>query len=98
MRLMDILHSCSHGHVAEAAVVSIGGSFAHKVRSSAEARGLSVGEYTSRHVRTFSQRANERDWRSISSTMQGEDLALLAGLQAVITRMMLVDGEHGASR
>lgn len=98
MRLTDVLHSCSDGHVAEAAVVSIGGPFAHKVRSSAAKRGLSVGEYTSLHVRKFSHHANERDWRVIASSMQGTDLALLAGLEAVMTRMMHAEGEPCVSQ
>ena len=92
MRVMDILHSCSHGHVAEAAVVSIGGSFAHEVKASAASRGQTVADFTAQHVRQFSRHASERDWRQVASRMQGADLALLAGLEAVMTRMMTADG------
>lgn len=92
MLVSDILKSCSHDHIARAAVASIGGDFARRVISRAEERGQSVGDYTSRHVRRFSQRASERDWRYVLATMEGEDLALLAGFQAVVLRMM-ADGE-----
>jgi hypothetical protein len=92
MLVSDILRSCSHDHVARAAVVSIGGDFARRVNSFAAERGESVGDYTARHVRRFSQRASERDWRYVLATMEGEDLALLAGFQAVVLRMM-ADGE-----
>lgn len=88
MRVMDVLHSCSHGPVAEAAIVSIGGCFAVRVRSSAAARGQSVGDFTSQHVRGFTECASERDWRLIAARMEKADLALLAGLEAVVTRMM----------
>jgi hypothetical protein len=88
MRVNDILHSCSHGHVAEAAVVSIGGAFANDVKSSAAARGQTVGEFASQHVIQFSQDAGERDWRIVADRMQRADLALLAGLEALMTRMM----------
>lgn len=88
MRVTDILHSCSHGHVAEAAVVSIGGPFARRVQSSAAARGQTIGEFTSHRVREFSSQASERDWRVIATRMQGADLALLAGLEAMMSRMM----------
>ena len=91
MLVTDILNSCSHGYVAEAAVSSIGGVFARNVRSSAAARGLSVGEFTSHNVREFSRQASERDWRTIASQMEGADLALLAGLEAVMVRMMVTD-------
>lgn len=94
MRLNEVLHSCSHGHVAEAAIVSIGGPFATRVMSSAAAEGESVGEFTARQVRSFSRIASERDWRTVSAQMHGSDLALLAGLEAVMTRMM---NERGAS-
>ena len=79
-------------------MVSIGGPFARRVRSSAAARGLSVGEFTSHQVRQFSRQASERDWRVIALRMQGADLALLAGLEAVMVRMMGSDGEGSTAQ
>ncbi len=94
MRVNDVLHSCSHGHVAEAAVVSIGGAFANDVRSYAAARGQTVGEFASQHVLRFSREASERDWRIVAARMQKADLALLAGLEALMTRMMSSDAQR----
>lgn len=96
MRVNEVLHSCSHGYVAEAAVVSIGGAFAHQVRSSAAAQGQSVAEFAAQHVRRFSRVASERDWRTVAARMQDADLALLAGLEAVMLRMMNEDGRSRA--
>ncbi len=88
MLVSDILKSCSHERVAEAAVASIGGDFAHHVRRRAGERGHSVGGSTANHVKQFSRQASKRDGRLLLATLRGEDLALLAGLQAVMVRKM----------
>ncbi len=98
MRVRDVVHSCSHDHVAEAAVGSIGGRFAIDVRSSAAAQGLSVGQFASQRVRQFTLQASERDWRIVQSRMQGADLALLAGLEALMGQMMSRDGQRSPGR
>ena len=43
MLMDDIFHSCSHEKVAQAAVASIGGAFADRVRQVAAVRGLTPG-------------------------------------------------------
>ena len=88
MLVSDFLNSFRHFSVAEAAVGSIGGPFADRVRRSADATGLTVGEFTALNIRRFSTDASERDWRLLTSRMRGEDLALLTGLQLVLQRMM----------
>ena len=91
MLVSDVLHSCAHRHVAEAAVASIGGEFAATVRRRADVTGQSVGDFTAARVRQFSRWATERDWRQVAAEMRGEDLALLSGLRVVLTRMMKSD-------
>lgn len=93
MLVSDILHSCAHRHVAEAAVMSIGGEFATAVRQRAETEGLSVGDFTAARVQRFSLQASERDWRSLNAQMRGADLALLSGLRVVMQRMMTDEGK-----
>lgn len=88
MLVSDILHSCTHRHVAEAAIASIGGEFAENVRRRALGRGMTIGDFTADRVRCFSGRASERDWRTMQAGMTGEDLALLSGLRVIMTRMM----------
>ena len=88
MLVSDILRSCTHRHVAAAAIASIGGDFAAAVQRRADGEGLSIGDFTATRVRSFSGRASERDWRLVAAQMQGQDLALLSGLQVVMTRMM----------
>ena len=88
MLVADILRSCAHQHVAAAAVASIGGEFAAAVQRRAAGEGLTVGDFTATRVRMFSGRAGERDWRMVAARMQGQDLALLSGLELVVSRMM----------
>ena len=95
MLVHDILRSCSHGYVAEAAVASIGGDFARQVTMRARERDQSVGDFTANHVRRFSGRATERDWRLVAAKMQGEELALLIGFESVVLRMIAEDMKDG---
>ena len=98
MLVSDILNSCVHGHVAEAAIASIGGDFAENVKRHAGEQGQSVGEFTAFQVRKFSMRASERDWRDVVANMRGEDLALLSGLQVVMLRMMSAQASDRSDR
>lgn len=91
MLVTDILNSCVHEQVAEAAVASIGGDFADRVKLSASAQGRTIGLFTAERVRKFTNFASERDWRVLAAQMHGEDLPLLAGLQIVVSRMMTTD-------
>ncbi len=88
MLVGDILHSCGNERVAEAAVVSIGGEFADRLRILAGRCDLSVGDLVGRLVRRFAIEAAERDWRFVISAMDGKDLPVLCGLRAVIDSMM----------
>ena len=91
MLVSEVLHSCAHRHVAEAAVLSIGGEFATEIRERAEHAGLTVGDFTASRVQQFSRLASERDRRLLTAQMHGEDLALLSGLRIVMQRMMTDD-------
>ena len=88
MLVSEVLRSCAHRHVAEAAVLSIGGTFANSVREQAAHAGLTVGDYTAARVQQFSRSASERDRNVVTAQMHGEDLALLSGLRVVLQRMM----------
>ena len=88
MLISDILHSCGNERVAEAAVVSIGGEFAGRLHMLAGRCDLSVGDLVGRLVRRFATGATERDWRFVTSAMDGEDLPILCGLRAIIDSVM----------
>ena len=88
MLIADILNSCAHESVAEAAIGSIGGDFADRLRTLATRCDLSAGELAGKLVRRFAIDATERDWRQVTAAMDGKDMPLLCGLRAIISSMM----------
>lgn len=88
MLIGDILHSCANASVAEAAVTSIGGDYAERIRALSKRCDLPVGELVGRIVRRFAFGAAERDWRFVTMAMNGADQPLLAGLKAIIDATM----------
>ena len=88
MLVADILHSCTDEGIAGAAVASIGGDFAARLRSEAARSGLSVGALTSSLVVRFARDANERDWRDLALATAGVDQPVLSGLRAIAERML----------
>ena len=88
MLVADILHSCTDEGIAGAAVASIGGGFAARIRAEAARTGLSVGALTSSLVARFARDATERDWRDLAFATAGADQPVLSGLQAIAERML----------
>ena len=86
MLLSDLLHSCANECVAEAAVISIGGSLASVIQSEAEERGVSVGFLAASFVRSFARHASERDWRDLVEAVRGQDVPVLSGLRVILTK------------
>ena len=60
----ELINSCSHEKVAEAAILSIGGEFRDRVALLARASDVSTGHYAAQCVRRFAEEANEQDWES----------------------------------
>ncbi len=86
MLVSDLLHSCANEGVAEAAVASIGGALAARLRAEAGERGMSVGALVSSLVRAFAREASERDWRHLATAVRGQDLPVLSGLDVIVNR------------
>jgi hypothetical protein len=84
MLVPDLLHSCAHASVAEAAVSSIGGEFAQALQNEARARGLSVGVLAAGFVQTFARDASPGDWRGLADAVRGKDFPVLSGLEAIL--------------
>ena len=88
MLIADILHSCSDEGIAEAAVTSIGGSFACDMRAEAARSNQTLGALASSLVRGFANGASERDWRDLRAAMRGSEVPVLSGLSLIATTMM----------
>lgn len=91
MLVADLIHSCSNEMVAQAALSSIGGRFAERVRVAAHEKGLSVGRFVSVVVRDFARRADDHVREALRDRITGDDQPLLTGLRAVL-EPVLEDG------
>jgi hypothetical protein len=84
MLVTDLIHSCSNEMVAQAALMSIGGRFAERVRVAAQEKGVSVGRFVAAVVRDFAQRADDSVREALRERILGDDQPLLTGLRALI--------------
>ena len=82
--IAEIIHTCSHEKVAQAAVASVGSGFASKVGITAGANGLSIGAFTARAVREFEKIGGEPEKHALRQAMYGSDQPILAGLQHIL--------------
>lgn len=84
----EIIHSCSHEKVADAAVASMGAAFAGRVGVTAGACGLSIGAFTARAVREFEAFSDEAERQAVRRAMDGSDQPILVGLQLILSPIM----------
>jgi hypothetical protein len=90
--IAEIIHTCSHEKVAQAAVSSMGSAFAGKVGVSAGACGLSIGAFTVRAVREFDELSGEVERQAIRKAMDGADQPILTGLQLILSPLIEKEG------
>lgn len=88
MFMKEMIGSCSLAPVAEAAVMSIGSAFFHRVAEAAETQGMSVGLYAARAVRRFSSRARAHDWDELRRLCAGHDMPVLCAIHHILTLAM----------
>jgi hypothetical protein len=84
----ELINSCSHEKVAEAAILSIGGSFRDRVALLARASDVSTGHYAAQCVRWFAEEAHEQDWEALSAVIAGCDTPILHGLRWLVETML----------
>jgi hypothetical protein len=84
MLISDLIHSCSNERIALAAMASIGGVFAERVRGAAQENGVPAGRYIARIVQDFGCRANVDARHALQKKVKGADQPLLSGLQHII--------------
>ena len=86
--LTELIRSCSHEKVAEAAVSSIGPGFRRLIADAAEARQMTIGAYASASVYRFSREADEH-----AGLVRARDDGREIHERAVIVGRLCVDGE-----
>ncbi|MDB5594347.1 MAG: hypothetical protein JWM36_1308 [Hyphomicrobiales bacterium] len=84
MLLKELISTCSHERVAEAAVMSIGVAFRARIERAARHDGLSVGAYAARAVRAFRANASSDEWHELSLLCAGQDMPILCGLRHIL--------------
>ena len=84
MLITDLIHSCSNERVALAAMASIGGCFAERVRGAAQENGVPTGKFVAGIVRDFGRRANADMRRKLQKRVAGSDQPLLTALRDIV--------------
>ena len=95
MLVVELIRSCSHAKVAEAAIHSIGPDVAHEVKRRAHELGLDAGVYVAQSVQRFAGSAHPHDWSRLAARQRGVDMPILAGLHFILERH--IAGELGLS-
>ena len=88
MIVSEILKTCSHEKVAQAAAVSIGGLFYERVSGAAHESGLPPGLFVARAVRDFDHSADATQKLAIERAVRKSDMPLLAGLQKIVEKSL----------
>lgn len=91
----EIIRTCSHEKVAEAAILSIGASFHERVLLLAATSGMRPGAYVAALVARFAEEAGEGDLEALRRATTGSDMPILDGLRWIVEFM--IDGTAGAS-
>lgn len=82
--IAEMVRTCSNEKVAQAAVASLGSEFSGRVKATAKASGMSIGNFTARAVAEFDQRTGEDERQVLREIMRGSDQPILAGLQHIL--------------
>jgi hypothetical protein len=82
----EIVHTCSNSHVADAAVISIGGEIADAIADKANRHSMSRGAYAAHLVREFANRAGDGDERGVLAAAKGSQQPILSGLRYILER------------
>lgn len=90
----EIIRTCSHEKVAEAAVLSIGPGFRDRVALVAAASGMGAGACVAGFVRRFQEEASQRDMDALANFIAGSDMPILDGLRWIVEFM--IDGSGGS--
>lgn len=84
----EIVHTCSNSHVADAAVISIGGEVAKSLADNANRHDMTRGDYAAKLVREFASRASDGDQRGVAAAARGSEVPVLSGLLYILRRGM----------
>jgi hypothetical protein len=84
MLLIEIIKTCSHEKIAQAAVASIGSDFEQFVERAARERGMRTGSFVASTVRCFGHMAGDDEWAGLADAITGKDMPILSGLRHIL--------------
>jgi hypothetical protein len=84
MVVAEIIKTCTHAKVAQAAVASIGGDFSSRVNVVAVRRGVDAGAFAAEAVKDFDRRAGVGQRRAIEAAVERTDMPVLHGLRIIL--------------
>jgi len=80
----EIVHTCANVHVARAALASIGGDLAARIRDRACSANLTGGALVAHLVKDFKRLADHEEWDGVDLAAQGADQPILSGLRYIL--------------
>lgn len=96
--MKEIINSCSHDAVADAAVQSLGFEFYSRMKLLAGAHQKSAGAYAAHLVRQFAADADEHAWTQLALAVERRDMPVLAGLNFILDMMLQTGANIGGVR
>ena len=89
VNLREVVDTCANPNVAAAALASIGGGVAAKVRAVAARHGMPDGVLVAELVREFREYSCPSVLTSAEEAMRRSDLPVLAGLQHILLHALV---------
>ena len=93
MQIEEIIRSCVHEAVAQAAVQCIGRKFYADIEDAATNYGMTPGAFAALSVERFARHGDEAEIRAVRAAMERSQEPILAGLQRILC-IMLAAGVH----
>ena len=82
----EIVRTCANSHIAEAAVLSLGGEIARLLSEDAHRVAMSRGDYAALLVRDFAQNADAGEKDRVLNATRGSQQPILSGLRYILER------------
>lgn len=84
MVIAEIVRTCSHAKVAQAAVASMGREFSSRIDAVAGRQGVEAGAYAAGVVQDFDRRAGAVQRRELETAVRRTDMPVLHGLRLIL--------------
>lgn len=98
MQIEEIVRSCVHEAVAQAAVECIGRKFYADIEDAAANFGMTPGAFAALSVERFARHGDEAEIRAVRAAMVGAQEPILAGLHRILCIMLAAGVQSDGGR